>query len=406
MARRGLLWSAFAVVHVLVAVLGRVLPNQPMGDVYLVYEPWATRAVSGQGIVGITEPWVYPALALVPMILAGSVSWILDYALGWAIVVTALDAVAFAILVGDARSRGRSLAAATWLVFALLLGPVGMFRIDAILVPLAIVGMLWVVGRPWAASVALAAATWIKVWPAALLVAIVIAVRRRWAVVGGAAAVSAAVVAVAVLAQGAGHVFGFVAQQTGRGLQLEAPVSTLYVWQAAAGVDGSFIYYDPEMLTFQVAGPRVDDVIAAMTPLLACVVAGIAALGVVMALRGARTVRLLPPLSLALVTALIVVNKVGSPQFLTWLIPPLVLWVVVDRARAWPLALLGVAAAAMTQLVYPLTYGLLLVADPVPVALLTVRNAMMVTLLVWSVIRVARVRAPGRTAVRIAPSRS
>lgn len=406
MARRGLLWSAFAVVHVVVAVLGRVLPNQPMGDVYLVYEPWATRAVSGQGVVGITEPWVYPVLALVPMILAGSVAWILDYALGWAIVVTALDAVAFAILVGDARSRGRSLAAATWLVFALLLGPVGMYRIDAILVPLAIVGMLWVVGRPWAASVALAVATWIKVWPAALLVAIVIAVRRRGAVVGGAAAVSAVVVAVALLAQGAGHVLGFVTQQTGRGLQLEAPVSMLYVWQAAAGVDGSFIYYDPEMLTFQVAGPRVDDVIAAMTPLLACVVAGIAALGVVVALRGARTVRLLPPLSLALVTALIVVNKVGSPQFLTWLIPPLVLWVVVDRARAWPLALLGVAAAAMTQLVYPLTYGLLLVADPVPVALLTVRNAMMVTLLVWSVVRVARVRAPGRTAVRIALRRS
>ena len=52
--------------------------------------------------------------------------------------------------------------------------------------------------------------------------------------------------------------FGFVADQTGRGLQLEAPVSTFYLWRAVARIPGSFIYYDHELLTFQVSGPEVD----------------------------------------------------------------------------------------------------------------------------------------------------
>jgi len=59
-------------VHVLVAVLGFVLPNQPMGDVHNVYDPWSSWALEGRTVVGITETWVYPQLALVPMILAGS----------------------------------------------------------------------------------------------------------------------------------------------------------------------------------------------------------------------------------------------------------------------------------------------------------------------------------------------
>ena len=54
-----------------------------------------------------------------------------------------------------------------------------MYRIDAVTVPLAVAGCLWLVGRPLVASVLLAVATWIKVWPAALLAAAFIAVRRR-----------------------------------------------------------------------------------------------------------------------------------------------------------------------------------------------------------------------------------
>ena len=90
---------------------GFTMPNQPMGDVYLVYEPWARDALAGHGIVGIDGEWVYPQLALLPMLLAQGLEWIAGYEVAWALMVTALDALAFALLVGRGRSAGRTTAA-------------------------------------------------------------------------------------------------------------------------------------------------------------------------------------------------------------------------------------------------------------------------------------------------------
>ena len=250
MSRRAWLWVAFAVVHLMVAWFGFTMPNMPMGDVYLVYEPWARDAVVGDGIVGIDSDWVYPQLALLPMLLAQGLEWIAGYEVAWALMITGLDAIAFALLIGRGRSAGRLAAAVFWLAYLALLGPIAMYRIDAVTVPLAVAGCLWLVGRPLVASVLLALATWIKVWPAALIAAALIAVRRRLMIIGGALAVTAVTGWTVIALGGAAHVLGFVSGQTERGLQLEAPVSAFYLWRAVAGIDGSFIYYDRDLLTF------------------------------------------------------------------------------------------------------------------------------------------------------------
>jgi hypothetical protein len=405
-SRRVVLWIAFVIVHVGVAALGFLLPNEPMGDVYRVYEPWSRAWLAGvdiepvlnaqfpasSALVGITESWVYPQLAIVPMLLAWLFSWIAGYEVGWAILVMLCDALAFAMLVGRGRSTGRWVAAWFWLAFIAVLGPVGMYRLDGITVPLAIAGSLWLVGRPWIGSALLAIATWIKVWPAALIAAAIVAVRRRLAVLGAAVAVSA-VVAVWVIVMGGGaHLFGFILDQTDRGLQLEAPVSTLYLWQSVAGIPGSMIYYDQNLLTFQVTGPNVDAVIAVMTPLLVISVAAVAAIGVYKAWRGASFAALYPALALGLVLAFIVFNKVGSPQYMTWIAAPIVVGLVIDRHRWWKPATLALVIAGFTLGVYPLAYYSLLLAWPFPATLLTIRNILVVVLFVWVVVRLANVQ--------------
>ncbi|MCR2825456.1 hypothetical protein [Microbacterium sp. zg.Y909] len=414
MSTRALLWLAFAVVHVGVAVLGFVMPNQPMGDVYLVYEPWSSCALwggtssycpDGREVMGVTAPWVYPQLALVPM-LAG---WLFagpgGYTVGWAVVVTIADAVAFALLVGGGRSRGRVAGAWFWLAFIALLGPVGMYRLDGLTVALAVMGCLWLSGRPLLAAVLLSVGTWIKVWPAALLAAAVIALRARMRVVAGAVAVSA-VTAAAVLAAGGGaYLFGFVRGQTERGLQIEAPVSTVHMWLTALGVPGSQLYYDRDMLTFQVTGPGVEGLSAAMTPLMAAVMLAVACIGVVKVRRGAHVVALLPPLALSLVMTFVVVNKVGSPQFATWMVAPLVLGLVLDRRRWWRPAVLALVIALLTQLIYPVLYGGVLAAAPWPVTVLTLRNLLSVVLWVWAFVRIARVPVPAGAPRRAASAR-
>jgi len=407
-SKRAVLWIAFIVVHVGVSILGWVMPNEPMGDVYRVYEPWSGAylnggmfaqfdAATGQqvqtdiGFVGISEAWVYPQLAMLPMLATWLFAWAVSYTPAWAIMVGLVDAAAFAVLVGRGRSTGRTVAAWFWLVFIALMGPVALYRLDAVTVPLGIMGCVWLIGRPWLGAILLAVATWIKVWPAALLAAAVIAVRRRFAVIGGALAVSAVTLGAVALLGGGAYAFGFVGDQTGRGLQVESPVSTFYLWDVMRGGPSS-VFYNPDLLTFEVYGPWVDPVISVMTPLLALAVAAIAVLGAYKAWRGASYATLFPPLALALVTVFIALNKVGSPQYMVWLVVPLVAGLVIDRRRWGSPALLGLVIAAATQIIYPLTYFDLLVALPFPVAVITVRNLLLVALAAWSVARLARVR--------------
>ncbi|MEV5072190.1 DUF2029 domain-containing protein [Microbacterium sp. LMI12-1-1.1] len=401
MARRAVVWAAFVLVHAVVIWLGFAADHAASWDVDQLYRWWAGRTLMGGAIPGITEEWVYPPPALLPILLVGAFSGLVDYTLGWGLLVTALDAAAFAVLLGNARSRGRLVAAWFWLAAILALGGVGMFRLDAVTVPLAVAGGLWLVGRPWLGSALLAVATWIKVWPAALLASAVIAVRRRSAVVGGVAIVSAVVVIAALLAGGGGHLLGFVGDQTSRGLQIEAPVSTVYMMLAAAGVPGATIFYDRDLITFQVTGPGVDPVIAVMTPVLITGMLAIATVGALKAWRGASFVALFPPLAAALVLGFIVLNKVGSPQYMTWLVAPVVAGLVLQVRRWRRPAVLTLVILALTQLIFPVWYDAILTLMPAAVALLVVRNVLLVGLFAWVVVRLARVRVRRPVPLRV-----
>lgn len=391
------LWVAFLLAHLFTAWAGWVYPSQPMGDVVLVYEPWATSALGGGPIVGVTETWVYPQLALVPMLVAKMLAAPLvpllgvsgAYLIGWAALVVILDAVAFGVLVGRSPSRPRRVAAWFWCAALLLLGPIALYRIDAITVPIAVIGGLWLVSRPVVGAALLTVGAWIKIWPGALVLAAVIALRARMRVVFAALAVTAGVIAALLLLGADSEILGFLTEQTGRGLQIEAVAATPFLWLAVTGA--ARIEYSFEILTFQITAPGVDAVAAVLTPLMAVCVLAVAAVGALKAIRGARFARLFPPLALALVTLLIVTNKVGSPQFQTWLIAPTILWLVLDRVRARVPAVVVLALCLLTCLVYPIGYDALLRADTLSVAVLTVRNVLLIVLLVLGIRALLRV---------------
>ncbi|WP_407360767.1 hypothetical protein [Microbacterium sp. LBN7] len=393
------LWCVFLFVHLVTAALGWVYPSQPMGDVVLVYEPWASSAIGGGAIMGVSETWVYPQLALVPMLLTAGLAAPLvpllgvsgAYLVAWALLVTVLDAVAFGVLIGRAPSRPRRVAAWFWIAAVLLLGPIAIYRIDAITVPLAVIGGLWLASRPVVAVALLTIGAWIKIWPGALVLAAILAVRARIRMLLAAAAVSAGVVVVLLLLGADTEVFGFLTEQTGRGLQIEAVAATPFLWLAVAG--SARIEYSFEILTFQITGSGTEAVTAILTPLMIIAAAAVAAIGAVKAARGASFARLFPPLALSLVVVLIVTNKVGSPQFQTWLIAPVVLWIIFDGIRARVPALIVLTLCALTCLVYPLSYDALLRAELLPVLVLTLRNVLLLVLLAVGIRALARVPA-------------
>ena len=57
----------------------------------------------------------------------------------------------------------------------MLLGPIAVARIDSFTIPIAVIGMLLLATAPKVAGMLLTIAAWIKVWPAALIAAAVVA---------------------------------------------------------------------------------------------------------------------------------------------------------------------------------------------------------------------------------------
>ena len=382
---RAALWLAFLVVHGALVWLNLAARGYPLGDVTGVYRVWAENAAAGYVRMGIDAPWVYPILAFAPMAasLAFGSEW---YGQTWLAIVVLLDAAAFAILLGDRRlSRTRRIAAWWWVGFLALLGPIALGRIDAITVPLALTGLLWAAGRPRVAAALLTAGAWVKVWPAALIAALVIASRKRWDVVIVAVALSCGILGVSLIAGSGLNALGFVAEQAGRGLQVEAPLAVAWLWQMVGGSRVVDIVYDREILTFQISGPGADAAAALTTPLMAVGVAVVLLLGVRAVRRGASIGRLLPPLALSFVVVLMLANKVGSPQFVTWLAAPVILGLVLRPHRFLVPAVLTAAIALCTHVLYPYLYGWLLVAHPAFVLLLTVKVGLLAVLLLWGV---------------------
>ncbi|MBI5161570.1 MAG: DUF2029 domain-containing protein [Micrococcales bacterium] len=402
MPPRIVLWVAFALVHLWLVVVNLGGPGYPLGDVQWVYPRWVEAGLSQGSWVGIDVPWVYPLLALVPIV-AASLAGAAAYPVLWLTLVTALDAVAFGMLLdSDEPARPRTTAAGGWLVFLVLLGPIALGRIDAVAVAVAVIALVLLGARPALAGVLLAAAAWVKVWPAALVAAALVALPRRRAILAGAAGLTVGVLAVALLLGAGGNVLSFVTEQTGRGLQAEAPAATPLLIGGALG--GAWRpYYDTDILTWQVSGPGVEQVAAASTLLLVLVVLGILLVGGRAARRGVDPTRLLPTLALALVMALIVCNKVGSPQFVAWIAAPVLCGVLLLGPRlrdgfGVP-ALAALAIAALTQAIYPFFYGELLALQPAMLGVLAARNLLGVAVLVWAVrrlVQLARHAAPVR----------
>lgn len=410
LTRRGLM-TGFAVVHgvYLLGLLPTILAGQTQGDLPL-YRLWAEQARLGYWPV-IDMPWVYPAGALAP-IMAAIAAGPYNYQLGWFVLMVAANLLAVLALTGGLRRRSGYPAAWYWLAVQILLAPVSMLRLEGFAAPLAIAGLAVLLRRPAVAGALIAAATWIKVWPAAIAAAAVTVASSRVRIVLGGLAVSA-VVAVTVLWYGGGsNLFSFATIQGDRALQLEAPVATPWVWATVLGLPGAEIRQNYVLATREVAGPGAHlagEIVGWLMPLSFAVIAVLLWRARRFAVRqGVLTPvverRLILSGSFALTAALIVFNKVGSPQYMLWLAPIVAVGLAVDR-RAWSAAagwMAGVCFA--TTLVFPTLYLPLIDGQPFAAFVLLARNVMVGGLFVWSVVvlwRAGTETVPERERLRV-----
>ncbi len=393
---RGLL-AGFIVVHLVFLVFAASLSlrGEAFSDTF-IYRDWAMAGFDDANLTGGPSPWVYPILALIPMAIAG-VAGPGPFFFLWVLMTTVLNGWALLKLTNRGRDRQAIPAGWWWLVFTFLMGWLGFARVDGLTAPLVLVALAYGVGRPFIASVLLAVGTWVKVWPAAVMLALFAVVKNRILVVLAGIATSAVVVALAAAAGSLPKLLNFLTQQGDRGMQLEATFTTPWLWLSVLNIGDSRMYMNTDINSMQVDGPGTALMSVLMQPLLilaALLVAGLTfwALhngnqhnGKVSG--GADRTELLLAGALTLATAFVVFNKVGSPQFMVWLAPA----VAVGLAHSWrewrvPAAMLIVIAVA-TYFIYPLFYDALSHNNPWMALVLTIRNVLLVVLFLWSVRR-------------------
>ncbi|GIG29595.1 hypothetical protein [Cellulomonas marina] len=414
---RRALWAAFGLVHGWLLLLGVVLvPDRAFWDLSL-YRYWVGTGLAGGAWPVLDDPWVYPAGALVPMLVAalGGTGDGPGYGLAWSLMVTALDALAVLALLRVGRRRATGLRGAWWWVaFLALLGPVAMGRLDAVVAPLTVLALVGAARAPGAASALLTAGAWVKVTPGALLLPLVLTVRRpvRQVVLP---ALAACAVVVGAVAAGGGlpRVATFLSAQDGRGLQLEAVGATPWVL-AGLVTDAVHRYMDQGLVTWQLEGGGAEAAAGALGVLMAVAVAAAAALLVRARRRSGDAfaharVRLAFVLrgSMLLTLLLIVTNKVGSPQYVGWLAAPVAVALTVGLPRWGRTAAVLLGTAAATQVVFPWVYTSITQGAVAGTLVLAARNVALVWLTAETALElvadVHRARGPGALTAGAAP---
>ncbi|SKA88837.1 Protein of unknown function [Agreia bicolorata] len=381
---RTLVWG-FVGLHIVyfLGLLPNILAGTVEGDLPL-YRRWAVAAETFGQWPGIHFEWVYPIGAILPISIS-NIAGPQFYQLLWFVLIAALNAASIVALSNRGRSRRGILASWWWLGILTLLSPVALLRLEGITAPLVIIALVMIARRPIVASALLALATWIKVWPAAIFLAILGAFPRRRIAIATGAVFSVGVAVIVWAMGGLQYLLGFAQMQTSRGLQLEAPVTTPWLWLAIFDRPGSHIVNNTAIATREVVGPYDHIAVALMTPAMALAVVGVLALVVWAKHRGADTQKLLLVASLALATTIVVFNKVGSPQYMLWLAPIIAVGIT-QGWRAWRVpALLMVAISVLTTFVFPILYMQLIAGHPGVAMLLTGRNLLLVVLLGWAV---------------------
>ncbi|HEY0187637.1 MAG TPA: glycosyltransferase 87 family protein [Cellulomonas sp.] len=429
---------AFALVHGWIALVGTVLmPTQAFWDVDL-YRWWMWQGLNQGTWPVLDSDWVYPAAAVLPMLLPALVDSVgtQAYALAWTALITALNATAIAVLLratrpgepgatpapavepeGGRANRARLRAvlphdpatgAWWWLAFIALLGPVAIGRLDAVVAPVVVISLAVALRRPAVAAALLTLGAWIKVAPGALLLPLLLVVRRPWrSLVLPAAAVCVVVAGIVVAGGGADHLLSFLFEQGDRGLQLESVGATAWVLRGL--VDPSVtIWMNSDITSWEITGTGTETMAAVLGYALPMALAAATGLLLIVRLRAGSLLDVpafLARGALLIAVLLIVANKVGSPQFIGWLAGPLVVGLARPGARGLrPWLLPGglvLVIAALTQLVFPLTYSGITAGMVGPSLLLVARNVLLVVLLVVVVRDLVRDGWPRTTTARV-----
>lgn len=367
--------------------------GDPFGDVRYVYAAWVNSMNQGHYLLGITEPWVYPFLAQVPIWLA---SFIVpgEYMSGWYLLVVNTNMLLIAYILGWGKRIDRYKAAWFFIACVFLIGPVAIARLEVFSVALSVMAVIAFLDNKESKSIQLFnLATWIKVSPMAALASILVITDQKKKYFINLLIATAVILAVGFALGGRMEMFSFIGMQSGRGIQIESGIAIIWLVQLMLGIPGIKVFYDQEIVTFQIQGFGVTEIASIMT----FVQLGALAITLVLAFlakrKGVDRNTLFAWTFLTATLDLVVFNKVGSPQYELWVVAAAMVGMLV-RVEKWrPVIWVTIVCSGLSWLIFPVFYGAILDGNPFGVALLVARNLGVIFTLIYAnrqLIRLAR----------------
>ncbi|KOV59100.1 glycosyltransferase 87 family protein [Streptomyces sp. MMG1121] len=339
--------------------------------------------------------WQYPPGAGTVLLAPGLLPW-LTYFQAFVALTLAADALVMAALVRAGTRPGRSLhGAVLWTAGLPLLLQLPLARYDVEVTALAVLSLLAMARSPRAGGAFAALGALVKVWPALVLLGTPRGrtTRGAWAWAAATGALSLGLLAVVF-----DHPLSFLRQQGGRGVQIESLGGTALNLARRTGWSGRERY---QYGSVELVGPYVHTV---ATAFLALTVVAFALL-VVWRVRARRWTEATPfDAALSAVLLFTVTSRVISPQYMIWLVGLAAVCLTSRHTSQRPVAVLVLAATALSTLVFPMHYGEIVDGTWTGCLLLVARNGILAAAAVLSFTRLRRAARPiGKSAQRPEP---
>ena len=351
------------------------------GDAGL-YQRWYACCLSHGAFPAADPRWQYPPGAALVFWLPGRLPG--SYVENFMVLAIGCDLAITLMLCSRAR-RGGSLAGAWyWVCGVPLLGPVIVGRFDVVPVALSVAAVC-VTGRGGVRGALTGAGAAVKVWPVTLLAGMAPGQQRRG--LAAAAAVLAAVCAIFASATGS-----FLAHQNARGVEIESVAATPFMIWRQAGWRGTMVY---QFGAYQLNGGHV--ALAQDATGLGLALAAAAVIGWRLLIASGRA-RWRPEFAadapLAATLLFLVASPVLSPQYLLWVTGLAAACLATGQTTQRPAALAVLAAAGLTQLIFPIEWPSLVHGSDAVTGLLAARNVLLVVAAALSCWRILSVTSP------------
>ncbi|MGW6059401.1 glycosyltransferase 87 family protein [Streptomyces sp. NPDC055189] len=337
-------------------------------DVSVIYEGW--YEVLRTGTFPLDDvTWQYPPAAALA-ILSPALLPFAGYTSAFFVLALLADALVCGLLLYAGGRPGKSLRGAwTWVVGAALLGPTVYARYDVMVTAVAVAALLAGARHPRTMGALAAFGALLKVWPALLLVGMprARATRSSW----GAALATAVGLTLAFLVTMPGAL-AFLTFQRDRGTEVESLGALVFHVARHLGWQGDvqLNYGSVEFL-----GPYVSLVSTVAQGLSAAAFCWLLAWRLRARAWSASTVADAAFVAVLLFTA---TSRVISPQYLLWLVGVAAVCLAFRASRMVLPARLVLAATFVTFLEFPVWFSHVVASDPLGIALLLVRNGLLV----------------------------